>query len=95
MASLAPKDLAGAVGTRITALIGQHYLRWILGVSFIAMAVWRLIPEKFDDNVAELAQFGVPRTTLIAFFLAEEGDKTQIATLALAAVRPLQWHVTI
>jgi putative Ca2+/H+ antiporter (TMEM165/GDT1 family) len=60
-------------------------MRWILGLSFIGMAVWTLIPDKFDEDDARLAQFGVFGTTLIAFFLAEMGDKTQIATVALAA----------
>jgi Ca2+/H+ antiporter, TMEM165/GDT1 family len=60
-------------------------LRWILGLSFIAMAVWTLIPDKIDDVDAKPAKLGVFVTTLIAFFLAEMGDKTQVATIALAA----------
>jgi putative Ca2+/H+ antiporter (TMEM165/GDT1 family) len=57
----------------------------VLGVSFIAMAAWTLVPDKLDDGAAKLAHFGVFATTVIAFFLAEMGDKTQIATVALAA----------
>jgi putative Ca2+/H+ antiporter (TMEM165/GDT1 family) len=59
-------------------------MRWILGVSFLAMAGWILIPDKLDDTQA-VQKGGVFLTTLIAFFLAEMGDKTQFATVALAA----------
>ena len=76
---------AGALGTWITTLMGPETLRWVLGVSFIAMAIWTLIPDKFDESEAKFAKFGVFGTTLIAFFLAEMGDKTQVATIALAA----------
>jgi len=85
VATLANHGFAGAVGSWITTLIGPEMLRWILGVSFIAMAAWTLIPDKFDEEDAKLARFGVFGTTLIAFFLAEMGDKTQVATIALAA----------
>jgi putative Ca2+/H+ antiporter (TMEM165/GDT1 family) len=78
--------LAGAVGNYITRWLGPEVLRWILGGSFIAMAVWMLIPDKLDDDDAPSAsKFGVFGTTVIAFFLAEMGDKTQIATVMLAA----------
>jgi putative Ca2+/H+ antiporter (TMEM165/GDT1 family) len=60
-------------------------LRWVLGISFIAMGAWILVPDKMDDEEASLTRFGVFGTTLVAFFLAEMGDKTQIATVALAA----------
>jgi len=60
-------------------------MRWVLGLSFLGMAAWTLIPDKFDEDDAKLARYGVFGTTLIAFFLAEMGDKTQIATVALAA----------
>lgn len=60
-------------------------LRWVLGVSFIAMAIWTLIPDKLDEEETQLAKMSVFGTTLVAFFLAEMGDKTQIATVALAA----------
>jgi putative Ca2+/H+ antiporter (TMEM165/GDT1 family) len=85
VATLANHGFAGAVGSWITTLMGQDTLRWVLGISFIAMAIWTLIPDKFDENDAKLARFGVFGTTLIAFFLAEIGDKTQVATVALAA----------
>jgi putative Ca2+/H+ antiporter (TMEM165/GDT1 family) len=85
VATLANHGFAGALGSWITALLSPQSLRWILGVSFIAMAVWTLIPDKFEEEDAKLARFGVFGTTLIAFFLAEMGDKTQVATVALAA----------
>lgn len=85
VATLANHGFAGAVGSWITTLMGPETLRWVLGISFIAMAGWTLIPDKFDEEDAKLARFGVFTTTLIAFFLAEMGDKTQVATIALAA----------
>jgi putative Ca2+/H+ antiporter (TMEM165/GDT1 family) len=84
-ATIANHAMAGALGAWITSLMGPETLRWVLGVSFIAMAAWTLIPDKFDEDEAKLAQFGVFGTTLVAFFLAEMGDKTQVATVALAA----------
>lgn len=84
-ATLANHAFAGALGAWITRLLSPEILRWVLGLSFIGMAIWTLIPDKFDEGDARLARFGVFGTTLIAFFLAEMGDKTQIATVALAA----------
>lgn len=84
-ATLINHGFAGALGTWITGLVTPNILRWILGATFIGMAIWTLIPDKFDEGDAKLAQFGVFGTTLIAFFLAEMGDKTQLATIALAA----------
>jgi len=77
--------LAGALGVGVAALFAPATLRWLLGLSFIAMALWVLVPDKFDDDDARLARLGVFGTTFVAFFLAEMGDKTQIATVALAA----------
>lgn len=85
VATLANHGFAGALGAWITTLMSPEVLRWILGLSFIGMAVWTLIPDKFEEGDAKLARFGVFGTTLLAFFLAEMGDKTQIATVALAA----------
>jgi len=77
---------AGALGTWITSLMAASTLRWVLGVSFLAMAAWTLIPDKIDEDETRTAtHYGVFGTTLVAFFLAEMGDKTQIATVALAA----------
>jgi Ca2+/H+ antiporter, TMEM165/GDT1 family len=84
-ATLANHTFAGAVGAWLTSVVGPEALRRILGLSFITMAAWMLIPDKFDEGDAKLARMGVFSTTLIAFFLAEMGDKTQIATVALAA----------
>ncbi|MFZ0106023.1 MAG: TMEM165/GDT1 family protein [Thiobacillus sp.] len=85
VATLLNHGLAGALGTWLTSLFSPGVLRWVLGLSFIAMAVWILIPDEIDADDDKLVQFGVFGTTLIAFFLAEMGDKTQIATIALAA----------
>ena len=76
--------LAGALGAWITGMIDEDAMRWILGGSFIAMAVWMLIPDRIDVRSGD-ERFGVLGTTIVAFFLAEMGDKTQIATVALAA----------
>lgn len=85
IATIANHAFAGALGSWITSILGPETLRWILGVSFIAMAIWTLIPDKFDENEAKQTRYGVFVTTLVAFFLAEMGDKTQVATVALAA----------
>jgi Ca2+/H+ antiporter, TMEM165/GDT1 family len=85
VATLANHALAGAAGAWVSALVGPTAMRWILGVSFIAMAFWTLIPDKIDDEKQTAPRFGVFGTTLVAFFLLEMGDKTQIATIALAA----------
>ena len=82
---MANHALAGALGAWITHAVGPQTLRWVLGVSFLVMAVWTLIPDKFDEADAKIAPHGVFGATLVAFFLAEMGDKTQIATVALAA----------
>jgi len=77
--------LAGFVGEWVTTIVGPLLLRWILGISFLGMAVWTLIPDKIDENEEKFSKYGAFVTTLFAFFLAEMGDKTQIATIALAA----------
>ena len=96
VATLANHALAGAVGSWVTTVLGPDVLRWVLGASFIAMAVWMLIPDKLDDGDTPscTSQWGVFGTTLIAFFLAEMGDKTQIATVALAA-QYQQWAAVV
>ena len=89
VATLINHALAGAAGAWVTTVLGPDVLRWVLGVSFIAMAVWMLIPDKIDENDTPTnPRFGVFGTTVVAFFLAEMGDKTQIATVMLAA----QYH---
>lgn len=86
VATVVNHGLAGALGAWITATISPEILRWVLGLSFIGMAIWTLIPDKIEEEETQIAQkFGVFRATLVTFFLAEMGDKTQIATVALAA----------
>ncbi len=87
VATLANHAMAGALGAWLTAMISPQTLRWILGVSFIAMALWMLVPDKLDegDAASRRPRFGVFGTTTMLFFLAEMGDKTQIATVMLAA----------
>ncbi len=86
VATLANHALAGMVGVWVQRMLGPDVLRWILGVSFLAMAAWMLVPDTIDEDEASAAErFGVFGTTLLAFFIAEMGDKTQVATVALAA----------
>jgi putative Ca2+/H+ antiporter (TMEM165/GDT1 family) len=84
VATLANHALAGAAGAWIAAHVGPVAMRWILGLSFIAMAVWLLVPDEYEEQAAA-PKSGIFVTTVIAFFLLEMGDKTQIATIALAA----------
>lgn len=85
-ATLVNHACAAAVGQWVTTHIGADVMRWILGLSFIAMAAWMLIPDKIDEEKEnKSSRFGAFFTTVIAFFFVEMGDKTQIATVALAA----------
>ncbi len=85
-ATLVNHGLAGALGAWITSVVDATTMRWVLGLSFIGMAVWTLIPDKIEEEETQVAQkLGVFGATLVTFFLAEMGDKTQIATVALAA----------
>ncbi|WP_312433987.1 TMEM165/GDT1 family protein [Janthinobacterium sp.] len=85
VATIVNHAFAAAIGAWVTSLLGPDVLRWVLGVSFLAMAAWTLIPDKLDEEDTKLAKYGVFLTTLLAFFMAEMGDKTQVATVALAA----------
>ena len=86
LATLVNHGLAGALGAWITSVVSPDVMRWVLGLSFIAMAIWTLIPDKIEEEETQIAQkLGVFGATLVTFFLAEMGDKTQIATVALAA----------
>ena len=86
VATLFNHGLAGALGAWITATLTPEVLRWVLGLAFIGMAIWTLIPDKIEEEETRIAgKFGVFGATLVTFFLAEMGDKTQIATVAMAA----------
>ncbi len=85
-ATVVNHGLAGALGAWITASVSPEILRWVLGLSFIGMAIWTLIPDKIEEEETRIGKrFGVFGATLVTFFLAEMGDKTQIATIAMAA----------
>jgi Ca2+/H+ antiporter, TMEM165/GDT1 family len=89
VATLANHAAAGAVGAWLMAWLGPVVMRWVLGLSFIAMAAWALIPDRLDeDEPTKTSRFGVFATTAVAFFFVEIGDKTQLATVALAARHP-------
>jgi putative Ca2+/H+ antiporter (TMEM165/GDT1 family) len=88
VATLVNHAAAGGLGAWIASLMSPTILRWVVGLSFLAMAVWVLIPDRLDEEDARLPALGVFGTALIAFFLAEMGDKTQIATVALASHYP-------
>ncbi len=85
VATLANHALAAWLGAGVAATLGPEALRWILGLSFLAMAAWTLIPDKLEEEKPQGARLGAFAATLVAFFLVEMGDKTQIATAALAA----------
>jgi putative Ca2+/H+ antiporter (TMEM165/GDT1 family) len=87
-ATIANHAFAAAVGALVSKLLGPDVMRWVLGLAFIGMAAWIMVPDDIDEEEAAPARFGVFLTTVIAFFLAEMGDKTQVATVALAARYP-------
>ena len=93
-ATLINHGLAGWVGAWISANVRPDILRWVLGFSFVGMALWTMIPDKIDDKETQAARkLGVFGITFLTFFLAEMGDKTQIATVALAAHYGAPWLV--
>ena len=86
VATLANHGLAGVLGSWVTTQLEPEALRWVLGGSFLAMAVWILVPDKLDEGDQDAPpRFGIFATTVVAFFIAEMGDKTQVATVMLAA----------
>ena len=88
-ATIVNHGLAGALGAWITTVLTPETLRWVVGLSFIGMAAWTMVPDKIEADETQVAQrWGVFGATLVTFFLAEMGDKTQIATVAMAAHYP-------
>jgi putative Ca2+/H+ antiporter (TMEM165/GDT1 family) len=85
VATLANHAAAGLAGMLLGNLLAGAWLRWLVGLTFIAMAVWALIPDRYEEDRRALVRGGALVTTLVVFFLAEIGDKTQIATIGLAA----------
>lgn len=85
VATLGNHFLAALVGSQAAALLDGAWFRYLIAASFIAMAIWTLIPDTIDDLKDKPARFGAFLTTVIAFFLVEMGDKTQVATVALGA----------
>ena len=86
VATVVNHALAGALGAWVLSVLSPTVLRWVLGLSFLAMAAWTLVPDRLDADAIKLpVGWGVFGATLIAFFLAEMGDKTQVATVALSA----------
>jgi len=94
LATIVNHGLAGALGVWITTTLSPQIMRWVLGISFLAMAAWTLIPDKIKDEESSMTtRFGVFGATLVTFFLAEMGDKTQVATVAMAAHYQDAWKV--
>lgn len=95
VATLANHAAASYFGERLAHWLDPGTLRWMLGVSFLAVAAWMLVPDQADDGTASTTpRWGVFGVTCIAFFLAEMGDKTQVATVMLAARYQSVWLVT-
>jgi len=94
LATIVNHGLAGALGAWITTTMSPQTMRWALGISFLAMAAWTLIPDKIEEEESSMgSRFGAFGDTLVTFFLAEMGDKTQVATVAMAAHYQDAWKV--
>jgi putative Ca2+/H+ antiporter (TMEM165/GDT1 family) len=85
IATLANHFAAGALGAWVSSLVAPGVMRWIVGGSLLAIAVWTLKPDKLDGDIKESTRYGLFALTCVVFFVAEIGDKTQIATIVLAA----------
>lgn len=95
VATLANHAAAAAVGTWLSRTLDPQWLRWGLGLSFLAVAAWLLVPDRAEEVAADgPGRLGVFGITVVAFFLAEMGDKTQLATVMLAARYDALWVVT-
>lgn len=93
-ATLVNHALAGSVGAWVASYLTPETLKWIVALSFFAVAAWTLKPDQADDEEAQRgARYGVLLATVIAFFIAEMGDKTQVATIVLAAQYHPLWQV--
>lgn len=84
-ATIANHAAAGLVGTLFGSLFAGPWMRWLLGLSFLGVAVWALFPDKYEESADPIGRSSAFVATLVAFFFAEIGDKTQIATIGLAA----------
>ncbi|HEY7871770.1 MAG TPA: TMEM165/GDT1 family protein [Rudaea sp.] len=94
LATLANHALAGACGALVSQWFAPQTLRWLVAASFLAVAAWTLIPDTIDESeAAPMRGHGVLLATMVAFFLAEIGDKTQIATAVLGAEYKPLWQV--
>ncbi|MGA9469150.1 MAG: TMEM165/GDT1 family protein [Candidatus Macondimonas sp.] len=94
IATLVNHGLASVLGSQVGALFTPDQLRWGVGGLFVLMGAWVLIPDRLDEDPETSPRFGVLGTTLVLFFLAEMGDKTQIATVGLAAQQGQWFAVT-
>ncbi|UXI67591.1 TMEM165/GDT1 family protein [Tahibacter amnicola] len=95
IATLANHALAGWAGAIVAQWFTPPVLRWLVALSFLGVAAWALVPDKADDQADSSSRHGVLVATTIAFFLAEMGDKTQVATVVLAAQYPPLWQVIV
>ncbi|HEX4853345.1 TMEM165/GDT1 family protein [Arenimonas sp.] len=93
VATLANHGLAGWIGAWVTTLFSPEVLRWAVVLSFAAVAAWALVPDKLEDGEVKASRFGAFVATTIAFFIVEIGDKTQVATVVLAAQYSPLWQV--
>jgi putative Ca2+/H+ antiporter (TMEM165/GDT1 family) len=87
VATIANHSLAALAGFYLSSILQAAWFKYAVSISFIAMALWALVPDKEDDDAARPRRWrmGVFLTTVVSFFLVEIGDKTQVATVALAA----------
>ena len=93
VATLANHALAGWLGALITGGVSPQVLRWGVVLSFLAVAAWALVPDKLEEGEVKATRFGAFVATLVAFFIVEIGDKTQVATVVLAAQYSPLWQV--
>jgi putative Ca2+/H+ antiporter (TMEM165/GDT1 family) len=93
VATLLNHALAGWLGALVSGWLSPAVLRWGVVLSFLAVAAWALVPDKLDDDEAKAPRFGPFLATLVAFFIVEIGDKTQVATVVLAAQYEPLWQV--